>query len=811
MSTRVQTDGKFFSLGGNRFPFRGVTYGTFIPRDDGELFPEREQIKRDFDQISAAGFTVVRTYTAPPEDLLDLAADWNLRILGGVFYRDWRYLVGASRRQCRRIAREARTEVRDAARRMAGSEQIAALCVGNEVPADAVRWVGTETVANIIGELTEVVREEDPEMLVTYANYPSTEYLTLPSLDFVTFNVFLEKQTDLRRYLTRIHHLAGDDRPVVLGEIGLHAEDEARQAEVIEWQLKTALERGIAGTCLFSWTDEWWVGGSPVEGWKFGLTKADRSPRAALRVARKWNSRSVADLDYPWPSISVVICAHNAEATLEETLRHTCKLDYEQLEIVVVDDGSSDRTAQIARSFSRPKLVQIPHSGLSAARNYGFQEATGRLVAFLDADAYPPPEWPYYIALGVGAPDLYGCGGPNLPPPDDPIGAHKVARAPGGPVHVLLSDDRAEHIPGCNMAFWNWAIDEAGGFDPVYASAGDDVDFCWKVLERGGEIGFHPAAFVWHHNRPTWRGYLRQQLSYGRSEALVESRHPDRFTPLRTARWRGRIYESFSPAVTRQRIYRGTYGSAAFQSVYRSGGDRMAIAHQAGIPAALALVATAPLALLHLTLGIPAVAGLLFLLFLGGLDLTRAQAPRGLRSGVLRFRAGVVALGFLQPIVRLWGRWHAGRTAWRDLPQEVPLPGSLRRLPRTTLLLPTDRPRPELTHGVIANLRRAGMRIESATEWEDYDARLIASSLVAGELLTSGYPEGSVQLRVRRRVRAGNLLITLVGAICGWLISPPAGVAVLGVAVFEVVRGLWRTGPLVRRIVRRATEVPVTE
>ena len=74
------------------------------------------------------------------------------------------------------------------------------------------------------------------------------------------FNVFLERREDFRRYLTRLHHLAGD-RPLVLGEVGLAAgrgaEGERRQAEVLDWQLETAIERGVAGTCVFSWTDEW--------------------------------------------------------------------------------------------------------------------------------------------------------------------------------------------------------------------------------------------------------------------------------------------------------------------------------------------------------------------------------------------------------------------------------------------------------------------------------------------------------------------------------------------------------------------------
>ena len=95
---RVRTDGKQFSLDGERFRFQGVTYGTFGQREDGSLFPDREQVKRDFCAMHEAGFTVVRTYTPPPDDVIELAADWGLKLFAGVFWADWRYLQGASRR-----------------------------------------------------------------------------------------------------------------------------------------------------------------------------------------------------------------------------------------------------------------------------------------------------------------------------------------------------------------------------------------------------------------------------------------------------------------------------------------------------------------------------------------------------------------------------------------------------------------------------------------------------------------------------------------------------------------------------------------
>ncbi len=802
----MRIDGKHFSCGDQRFVFRGVTYGTFQPRHDDARYPDRDDLKRDFAAMQEAGFTVARTYTPPPDDVVDIAADWGIRLLTDVFYPDWRYVVGNSRRQRRRMVREATAEVRSVAHRYAGNPGILALSLGNEIPADVVRWFGTAAVVEVIEELVEVVREEDPDRLVTYANYPTTEFLPLECLDFLTFNVFLEQRAQFRKYLTRLHHLAGD-RPLVLGEMGVDAggdsRGEARQAAVIDWQLETALERGVAGTCLFSWTDEWWVGDAAVEGWHFGLTRADRSPRPALDVATRWNGRSVAGLPFDWPTITVVICAYNAEATLDECLRHTCALNYPELEVLVVDDGSTDGTAEIAACHPRARLLRIPHVGLAAARNAGLEAATGELVAYLDSDAYPSPEWPYYLALGMDSPAVGGVGGPNVPPGNAAPGAHRVASAPGGPVHVLLSDDRAEHVPGCNMAFWKEVLVEAGGFDPVFTSAGDDVDVCWRVADRGWDIAFHPVAQVWHHRRSGLRPYLRQQLGYGRSEAMVEARHPDRFTAWGSARWRGSIYGSAAPNLFRQRVYRGQYGAAAFQSVYRGGGHLLDLAHQVGVPLASMLLLSAPLGLLKPMLCAPAVLALVGLVLLGGVDVVQSRPPRACRTGQLRFRVHVAVMHLLQPLVRTWGRARH-RAVARRLTQARPCLLGPMHAERGTLLTPYEGPRAEVAAAAVAVLLQSGQRVAPGTGWEDFDAQVVGGPFVVGELLTSSHPQGWVQLRVRRRLRwpavAAFLVLVCMVATVGLLLV----VIVLGAGLAEVVRELRRTRSTVHRVLRKA-------
>ena len=352
-----------------------------------------------------------------------------------------------------------------------------------------------------------------------------------------------------------------------------------------------------------------------------------------------------------------MICAYNAAETLDECLRHTCALDYPWLEMIVVDDGSTDATAEIASRHPRARLLQIPHGGLAVARNEGFRAARGDLVAYLDADAYPTPEWPYYLALALDGPNVGGSGGPNLPPPDDPHGRPRRRAVPGRTRSTCSRPTTAPSTsPAATWRSGRSSSRRSGASTPSTRPPATTSTSAGRALDRGWKIGFHPAALVWHHRRPGLRTYLRQQRSYGRSEALVEARHPERFTAAGTARWRGRIYNSLTPSVAPQRIYRGIYGTAPYQSVYRGGGHLLDLVHQVGVPIAAVLLLTAPLALLSPWLALPALVALVGLLALGAIDMSRADppaAPAGEGSG----SAPLVAVHhLLQPLVRYWAR-----------------------------------------------------------------------------------------------------------------------------------------------------------
>jgi GT2 family glycosyltransferase len=563
---RPRTHGKFLFLGDEKLWIRGVTYGTFKPDATGVHFPGQDVVERDFLAMAEASLNSVRVYTAPPLRLMDAAAARGLRVMVGL---PWEQHIAFldDRHHAKRIVEDMRTSVR----RLAGHPALLCYSVGNEIPASVVRWYGKARVEKFIGRLCAAVKSEDPGALVTYVNFPSTEYLDLPFLDFLSFNVYLESKDRLSSYLARLQNLAGE-RPLLMAEIGLDSRrnGEYRQAQSLDWQIATTFQSGCIGAFVFAWTDEWFRGGHDIADWDFGLVTRERGPKRALRTVSARFAESPFPVNSNWPRISVVVCSYNGARTIAQTLAALQKLDYPDYEVIVIDDGSTDRTSAITGSYP-VKLLRTENQGLSAARNRGLEAATGDIVAYIDDDAYPDPHWLTYLASIFLRSDHAGIGGPNFAPTDDGTIAECVANAPGGPVHVLLSDEVAEHVPGCNMAFRRERLMAIGGFDTQFRVAGDDVDVCWRLQERGWTIGFAPTAVVWHHRRNSIKAYFRQQRGYGKAEALLADKWPGKYNSAGHLTWQGRIYGRgiLEPLFSGCRIYHGVWNSAPFQSIYQ--------------------------------------------------------------------------------------------------------------------------------------------------------------------------------------------------------------------------------------------------
>jgi len=669
---RTHVRGKFLFTGDEKFYVRGVTYGAFRPDASGHEYHDQDVIERDFAQMAANGINSVRIpHTMPPRSLLDAAQRHGLRVMVGLSAEQYVGFLIDRKKGLSEIEALVRAKVRICA----GHPALLCYALGNEIPAPMARWLGRRKIERYLERLYRTVKEEDPDGLVTYVNYPTTEYLHLPFLDLVCFNVYLESQERFEAYLERLQNIAGD-RPLIMSELGLDSlrNGEGTQARSLDWQVRTAFAAGCAGVFVFSWTDEWYRHGHDVEEWGFGLTGADRSPKPSLRAVRESFAEVPFSPNLPWPRISVVVCTYNGARTIHDCLDGLEQLAYPDYEVIVVDDGSTDTTAAIALQYDC-RLIRTENRGLASARNTGLKAATGEIVAYIDDDAYPDPHWLTYLAARfLRTPDA-GVGGPNIAPPGDGPIAECVARAPGGPVHVLLSDCQAEHIPGCNMAFRKACLEAIGGFDPQFRAAGDDVDVCWRLQGNGWTLGFSPAAVVWHHRRNSVRTYWKQQVGYGRAEAMLERKWPEKYNGPGHVRWAGRIYSS---GVThafrwrRTRIYHGIWGLAPYQSLYEPAPSLLGSLPQMPewhlmIVILIGLSALGfvwyPLKFL-LPLLIGAALSPLAQACLSTADASFPDAPPRSAARLKRCLL-TAALHLLQPLARLRGRLQEGLTPWR--------------------------------------------------------------------------------------------------------------------------------------------------
>src|SRR5262249_2107667 len=211
----IAVSGKFFFVGDHKVYVRGVSYGPFGTSRHGFPFPSEDVLETDFRLMAELGANTLRTFTLPPRWLLDRAAEHGLRLLVGIPWAEHVCFLDSDE-----LTTGIRRTIADAVDACRDHPAVGAYLVGNEIPPDIVRWYGARRIAGFLRELKDLVKSIDPGSLVGYANFPSTEYLETDFTDFVAFNVYLHRETDLRRYLYRLHTLAGE-RPLVLTEFGM--------------------------------------------------------------------------------------------------------------------------------------------------------------------------------------------------------------------------------------------------------------------------------------------------------------------------------------------------------------------------------------------------------------------------------------------------------------------------------------------------------------------------------------------------------------------------------------------------------------
>jgi glycosyltransferase involved in cell wall biosynthesis len=226
-------------------------------------------------------------------------------------------------------------------------------------------------------------------------------------------------------------------------------------------------------------------------------------------------------------SVTVIIPVYNAQDTIKEALEAlSCQTYSGRIEIVVVDDGSSDGTADVIRKFPNVRYVHQDNAGPASARNRGAQEASGEILLFTDADCRPEAAWIEKMVAGFSQTDIGVVAGSY----DIVNSASPLARF----IHGEILFRHRKHMPEFPRAFGSYNVacrrvvfESAGGFDATYRQAsGEDNDLSYKVLKLGYRIRFLKDALVAHFHQEDLIHYLKEQYRHGFWRAKMYLDHP---------------------------------------------------------------------------------------------------------------------------------------------------------------------------------------------------------------------------------------------------------------------------------------------
>ncbi len=266
------------------------------------------------------------------------------------------------------------------------------------------------------------------------------------------------------------------------------------------------------------------------------------------------------------PRVSVIVPVRDRAELLTKTLKGLAEQTYVDFEVVVIDDGSKDDSADVARRAAADglnvRLVQTPGNGSVAARCAGIEQASGDVLAFTDSDCVPEPGW---LAAGVVAMDKGAdvAQGTTIP-------EHSV-----GPLERSISHYASDGLfPTCNVFYTREAYERAGGFDVDAARRlgfrttsgralgfGEDTLLGWRV-SREGENAIADDAVVRHAVlRPSVRELLWRAWLIGGFPELIRECPELRSTVLSQGVFLGRrrlpLYAAIVLAVAGQRLVAG--------------------------------------------------------------------------------------------------------------------------------------------------------------------------------------------------------------------------------------------------------------
>lgn len=244
-------------------------------------------------------------------------------------------------------------------------------------------------------------------------------------------------------------------------------------------------------------------------------------------------------------SASVVIPAYNAEATIGDMLRALLQQvnPPNDLEIIIVDNASTDRTVDIARGFAKVVVLSESKRGPAAARNAGLRKATNEVIVHLDADTLPARTWLRNILAPFADPSTVLAAGQTLCFNPQTGVERYIAGAGVYDTERAITRLPFPFAPSLNMAVRRQVALEVGGWTEELMTA-EDVDFSHRILRlHPAPIAFARDAVLFHRVRSTPAQLATLARSYGQGVACMYLRYRDevQWDAIKTAKTTARL------------------------------------------------------------------------------------------------------------------------------------------------------------------------------------------------------------------------------------------------------------------------------
>ena len=225
--------------------------------------------------------------------------------------------------------------------------------------------------------------------------------------------------------------------------------------------------------------------------------------------------------------VSVIVPTYNSKNRLGECLGAILKQDFKNFEVIVVNDGSTDGTEQLAKTFNVKVFSKI-NQGPAIARNFGAQKSAGKILVFIDDDCIAEKNWLKEMIKPFQDPKVVGV-----------QGTYKSQQKELCAIFEQIEiEDRYDKIQKAKNLDWTGSYSaafrrsvffETQGYDESFPTAsGEDTELSFKLVKAGHKLAFNKHAIVYHKHETKWLNYFRKKFFRAYWRVLLYRKHTDK-------------------------------------------------------------------------------------------------------------------------------------------------------------------------------------------------------------------------------------------------------------------------------------------